>query len=74
MSETVERDYRETLRLPKTDFPMKADLPKREPDRIAWWHEQGIYERRLEPIARTARGFCTTARRMRTASCTWATS
>ncbi|MGA7570599.1 MAG: isoleucine--tRNA ligase [Candidatus Aquilonibacter sp.] len=48
MSETVERDYRETLRLPKTDFPMKADLPKREPDRIAWWHEQGIYQRRLD--------------------------
>ncbi len=48
MSETVERDYRETLRLPKTAFPMKAELPKREPDRIAWWHTQGIYQRRLD--------------------------
>ena len=48
MSETVERDYRETLRLPQTGFPMKADLPKREPDRIAWWQEQRVYERRLE--------------------------
>jgi isoleucyl-tRNA synthetase len=48
MSETVERDYRETLRLPRTAFPMKADLPKREPERIAWWHAQGIYQRRLD--------------------------
>ncbi|HTU69792.1 MAG TPA: isoleucine--tRNA ligase [Candidatus Baltobacteraceae bacterium] len=48
MSETVERDYRDTLRLPKTAFPMKADLPKREPDRLAWWNAQRVYERRLE--------------------------
>jgi isoleucyl-tRNA synthetase len=48
MSETVERDYRDTLLLPKTAFPMKAELPKREPDRIAWWRQQRVYERRLE--------------------------
>ncbi|HEV3157900.1 MAG TPA: isoleucine--tRNA ligase [Candidatus Baltobacteraceae bacterium] len=41
-------DYRSTLNLPTTDFPMKADLPKREPQRMRWWHEQRIYERRLE--------------------------
>jgi isoleucyl-tRNA synthetase len=41
-------DYRATLNLPKTDFPMKAELPKREPQRIAWWHERRTYERRLE--------------------------
>jgi isoleucyl-tRNA synthetase len=41
-------DYRGTLNLPRTAFPMKADLPKREPQRIAWWNEQGTYERRLE--------------------------
>ena len=41
-------DYRSTLNLPKTDFPMKADLPKREPQRVAWWSEHGTYERRLE--------------------------
>jgi isoleucyl-tRNA synthetase len=40
-------DYRATLNLPKTGFPMKADLPKREPDRVAWWKEQQVYERRL---------------------------
>ena len=45
---TSERDYRETLNLPKTSFPMKADLPAREPARVAWWQEQRTYERRLE--------------------------
>ena len=48
MSETVERNYRDTLRLPKTAFPMKAELPKREPDRVAWWREQQTFARRLE--------------------------
>ncbi len=48
MSETVKRDYRDTLNLPKTVFPMKAELPKREPDRVAWWKERGTYQRRLE--------------------------
>ena len=40
-------DYRSTLNLPKTDFPMRAELPKREPERVAWWRDQGVYERRL---------------------------
>ncbi|HEY5427005.1 MAG TPA: isoleucine--tRNA ligase [Candidatus Tumulicola sp.] len=47
MSETVRRDYRDTLNLPKTVFPMKAELPKREPERVAWWQERRTYERRL---------------------------
>ncbi|HEV3089854.1 MAG TPA: isoleucine--tRNA ligase [Candidatus Cybelea sp.] len=41
-------DYRETLNLPKTEFPMKAGLATREPLRVAWWDEQRTYERRLE--------------------------
>ena len=43
-----QRDYRDTLNLPKTSFPMKADLPAREPARVAWWSERGTYARRLE--------------------------
>ncbi|HTK30345.1 MAG TPA: isoleucine--tRNA ligase [Candidatus Saccharimonadaceae bacterium] len=35
--------YRDTLNLPKTDFPMKADLTRREPERLAWWKERGVY-------------------------------
>jgi isoleucyl-tRNA synthetase len=41
-------DYRATLNLPKTDFPMKAELGKREPQRVAWWQENRTYARRLE--------------------------
>jgi isoleucyl-tRNA synthetase len=46
-NETATTDYRSTLNLPKTDFPMRAELPKREPERVAWWREHGVYERRL---------------------------
>ncbi len=35
-------DYKDTLNLPKTDFPMKADLPKREPDIARKWEEKNI--------------------------------
>jgi isoleucyl-tRNA synthetase len=41
-------DYRSTLNLPKTGFPMKAELSQREPERLAWWREHRTYERRLE--------------------------
>ena len=37
-------DYKATLNLPKTDFPMKANLPQREPELLAWWAEQKLYE------------------------------
>ncbi|MBC5810613.1 MAG: isoleucine--tRNA ligase [Candidatus Eremiobacteraeota bacterium] len=46
--QTPKNDYRATLNLPKTDFPMRGDLPKREPARVAWWQEHRSYERRLE--------------------------
>jgi isoleucyl-tRNA synthetase len=36
-------DYKETLNLPRTDFPMKADLPRREPARLARWAEMDLY-------------------------------
>ncbi len=36
-------DYKETLNLPKTDFPMKANLPQREPEFIKKWEEENIY-------------------------------
>jgi isoleucyl-tRNA synthetase len=42
------RDYRSSLNLPKTEFPMRAELPKREPARVAWWAEHGTYVQRLE--------------------------
>ena len=36
------RDWRETLNLPQTEFPMKAGLPKREPDILAHWTTIGL--------------------------------
>jgi isoleucyl-tRNA synthetase len=45
------RDYRSTLNLPRTDFPMRAELPKREPDRVAWWAEHDTYNKRLKKNA-----------------------
>jgi len=36
-------NYKDTLNLPKTDFPMKADLPRREPEMLNLWKEKEIY-------------------------------
>jgi isoleucyl-tRNA synthetase len=41
-------DYKNTLLLPKTDFPMRAELPKREPALLAKWREEKIYDQILE--------------------------
>jgi len=41
-------DYKSTLNLPKTDFPMRAGLPKREPEWLARWERIGIYDRLRE--------------------------
>src|SRR5438093_3287792 len=40
--------YRDTLNLPKTEFPMKADLPRREPERLRWWKERRFYSKLRE--------------------------
>ena len=38
-------DYDQTLNLPRTDFPMRANLPKREPETMKFWDELDIYAR-----------------------------
>jgi isoleucyl-tRNA synthetase len=45
-------DYKDTLNLPKTDFPMRAGLPKREPDWLARWERIGVYDRLREKEGR----------------------
>ena len=45
-------DYKDTLNLPKTDFPMKANLTKREPEMLERWDAMRIYDR----IREDARG------------------
>src|SRR5215470_13774091 len=37
-------DYKATLNLPKTAFPMKANLPQTEPQMLAWWDKIGLYQ------------------------------
>jgi isoleucyl-tRNA synthetase len=44
----AEREYKTTLKLPKTDFPMKANLPKREPETLARWKADNLYAQLLE--------------------------
>ncbi len=44
-AETGGRDYSDTLFLPKTDFPMRAGLPQKEPEIVARWQEQDMYRR-----------------------------
>jgi isoleucyl-tRNA synthetase len=44
-------DYRDTVFLPKTDFPMKAGLPQKEPAILARWQEMGLYRRLREARA-----------------------
>ena len=38
-------DYRDTVFLPETDFPMRAGLPQREPEWLARWERLGVYDR-----------------------------
>jgi isoleucyl-tRNA synthetase len=45
---TPARDYSETLFLPKTDFPMRAGLPQREPMLLERWYRIGLYEKLRE--------------------------
>ncbi|MBF0565723.1 MAG: isoleucine--tRNA ligase [Nitrospirae bacterium] len=42
------KDFKDTLNLPSTEFPMKANLVKKEPEILAFWKDRGIYEKMLE--------------------------
>jgi isoleucyl-tRNA synthetase len=48
MTDSPKRDYKDTVFLPKTDFPMKAGLPQKEPGIAARWAEIGLYEKLRE--------------------------
>ena len=41
----MSKEYKNTLNLPQTAFPMKANLTQREPEIIKFWEEKKIYER-----------------------------
>ena len=40
-----QRDYRDTVFLPQTGFPMRGDLPKREPQILARWENMGLWSK-----------------------------
>lgn len=44
-TQTTKTDYRSTLNLPDTPFPMRGDLPKREAGWVKEWDEKGIYKK-----------------------------
>ena len=45
MSEHDANRYKSTIHLPQTDFPMRGDLPKREPEILARWQQDDLYAR-----------------------------
>ncbi len=52
MNDTKKTDYKSTLNLPETPFPMRGDLAKREPGCVKAWQEEQLYQR----IRAAARG------------------
>jgi len=48
---TEKQDYKDTVFLPKTEFPMKAGLPQKEPGILARWEEQDLYHKLREARA-----------------------
>ena len=43
----MSQDYNATINLPKTDFPMRAGLPKREPEMLKRWEDMDLYNELL---------------------------
>ena len=72
-TETLE--YKTTLNLPQTDFPMRAGLPKREPEWLAHWDKLGVYDQLREKakVQSARRLRCMMGLLMPTGICTLAT-
>ena len=47
----MSRDYKDTIFLPKTEFPMRAGLPQREPEILQSWEEMDLFARQREAAA-----------------------
>ena len=60
-------DYKNTLNMPKSGFPMRAGLPKREPEMLKHWEEMDLYNLMLKKNEGKPRF----ALRSPTADCTW---
>lgn len=60
-------DYKNTLNLPETGFPMRGDLAKREPVMLKNWYDKQLYQKIRQATKGKNPLFCTMALRMRTA-------
>ena len=63
-------DYGKTLHLPETEFPMRGNLPKREPEILKFWEDNKIYQKRLNCVKTQNHSSCMMALHMRTVNCT----
>ena len=61
-------DYGKTLNLPKTDFPMRGNLPQKEPEILKFWEENDIYHLVEKEMRASPNLSFMTARRMPTAT------
>ena len=68
-------DYKETLLLPETNFPMRGNLPQNEPQRLkSWYEERKVYEKMKKNRQNAVKtSTSTTALRMQTDTFTSAT-
>ena len=66
-------EYKQTLNMNKSGFPMRGGLPMREPDMLKNWQELDLYNELLKKMRGSLSLPCTTALRSPTARCTWAT-
>ena len=67
-----EKNYKDTILLPETGFPMRGDLTKNEPVRLKKWEDTGLYERILSRRHRAHPGSSfMTAPPSPTGTCTW---
>lgn len=66
-------EYKQTMNLPKTGFPMRAGLSKSEPKRLKDWQDNKVYEQVLKKNEGHKSSCCTTVLRTPTARSTSAT-
>ena len=64
-------DYKETLLMPKTDFPMRGGLPNKEPQIQEKWDAEDQYHKALEKIKVTKHSFYMTAHHTRMVTYIW---
>ena len=63
-------DYGKTLHLPETEFPMRGNLPKREPEILKFWEDNKIYQNVWNCVKTQNLSFCMMALHTQMVNCT----